>query len=89
RKGKVIWSQDEDEAVISLWTKGFDDEEIARTVKFKGKSREDVKKRRAELLRKDDERFAKMLGREKGVSALERAMGKQRYAWMKPGGSGA
>jgi hypothetical protein len=38
RKDEVVWIEEEDEAILKLWVKCKDDDEIARTLKLKGKS---------------------------------------------------
>jgi hypothetical protein len=84
RKAEVVWSTQEDDCIVALWVKGYADEQIATTAKFAGKSHEDVKRRRIELIKSDNPRYAQILGRKEGGSALERALGvRKKYDWMK------
>ncbi|KAH7085671.1 hypothetical protein BKA63DRAFT_548763 [Paraphoma chrysanthemicola] len=84
RKADLVWSMEEDDCIVALWTKGFTDEQIARAGQFKGKGMDDVVKRRRELITGEDPRYAKALGQKGGRNALEHALGvKKKYGWMK------
>ncbi|KAH7095321.1 hypothetical protein FB567DRAFT_586649 [Paraphoma chrysanthemicola] len=84
RKADVVWSMEEDDCIVALWTKGFTDEQIARAGKFNGKGMDDVVKRRRELIKGEDPRYAKALGQKGGGNALDQALGvKKKYGWMK------
>lgn len=89
RKEDVVWSPDQDESIAKMWIQGMEDDEIVHMVKFKGKSQDDVRMRRMELVNGGGGGvYARLLGvggdREtKEKTALEMALGKPKYSWMK------
>jgi hypothetical protein len=86
RKEEVVWSQEEDEAILKLWLKGCDDDSIVRQVNFKNKSKDDVRQRRTRLVNDHTPLYLKMLGLDKEKQAvkngLEKPLGKKKYSWL-------
>jgi hypothetical protein len=88
RREKVEWSVAEDGVLLDMYCLGLGDVEIAKTGALKGRSREEVRMRRVELMYGEDRSlWLKKLGmRGKGkhveMTALEKALGKPKYDWM-------
>jgi hypothetical protein len=87
RKEEVVFTEEEDEAILKLWIKCKDDNEIAKTLKCKGKSQRDIIARRGELVKGSSPIYLRLLGvgqgKENEMDGLKRAMGKPKYGWMK------
>jgi hypothetical protein len=88
RKRDVVFSPKEDEMILQLWMQGKGDEDIVRMVNFKGKSQENVRDRRVELVNGSSLLYLKMLGvgqgrKDENETALSVAIGPKRYGWMK------
>jgi hypothetical protein len=87
RKEEVVFTEEEDEAILKLWIKCKDDNEIAKTLKCKGKSQRDIITRRGELVKGSSPIYLRLLGvgqgKENEMDGLKRAMGKPKYGWMK------
>jgi hypothetical protein len=86
RKDEVVCTDEEEEAISKLWVKCKDDDEIARTLKFKRKSMRDVIMRKGELVKGSSSIYRRLLGVSGGkkneLDGLRRAMGKPKYGWM-------
>ena len=86
RKEEVVWSEEEDEALLKLWLEGNDDDAIGRMLKLEKKSKDDMRTRRVELVRGSSPLYLRMLGGQgmKGTvrTGMEKALEKKKYAWM-------
>ncbi|KAF2827577.1 hypothetical protein CC86DRAFT_405697 [Ophiobolus disseminans] len=86
RKEEVVWTTVEDEKILGLYLQGHSDEEISKLLKFKNKSKDDMRARRVELVMGSSPLYLKMLGmvgsKETPKTGLEKAMGKKKYSWM-------
>lgn len=85
RKEEVTWSEAEDEVILNVWMKGRDEDELVKGVMFEGKYGCDVRERIRVLRREEGPIYRRLMGLEESKPlphALERALGKKKYAWM-------
>ena len=85
RKRHVEWSAEEDEIIARMWISGIADAKIAGEVGLEGRSQDDVRIRRTELVKGGGGGlYKRLLGVEsKEMTGLEKAIGKGKYSWMK------
>ena len=85
KKGEVKWTEKEDEVIIQAWVDGKDEEEIIESVRFEGKYKCDVRERKRLLFREKGPIYRRLMGLDEGkpvLNALEKALGKKKFAWM-------
>ncbi len=85
RKGEVEWSEEEDETILKAWIDGKDEEEIVECARTKGKYKCDVRERYKVLVREKGTIYRRLMGLDQAKPAphaLERALGKKKFAWM-------
>lgn len=86
RKEEVTFTTEEDEWIVKKFIGGMDDEQIYKQGAWKGKSMGDLAKRRRQLTNEGASGglYVKKLGvGEKKETALDKAMGKKKFKWMK------
>lgn len=85
RKEEVKWNEKEDETIIQAWIEGKSEDDIMHSVRFKGKYQCDVRQRYKLLLREKGPVYRRLMGMEESMPlphALDKALGKKKYAWM-------
>lgn len=85
RKPNVEWSAEEDEIVARMWISGIADAKIAGEAGLEGRSQDNVRIRRMELVKGGGGGvYKRLLGVEsKEITGLDKAVGKGKYSWMK------
>ncbi|KAJ8115581.1 hypothetical protein OPT61_g2799 [Boeremia exigua] len=85
RKQEVKWSEEEDETILRVWKSGKNKEELIECVRFEGKFKCDVQDRYRVLLRERGAVYRRVMGLDEAKPvphALDRALGKKKFAWM-------
>ena len=85
RKGEVVWTEKEDMAILEAWVDGKNDDEIVKTLAFKEKYECDIRERRRQLCREMGPVYKRLMGMKEEqpvLGALEKALGKKKFAWM-------
>ncbi|KAF1362468.1 hypothetical protein EJ07DRAFT_107154 [Lizonia empirigonia] len=86
RKTEVEWTEKEDSEILKAWVEGKKDDEIAKTLKLTGKYERDVRERRRQLCREAGPLYRRLMGMKEDQpvpGAMDRALGKKKFAWMK------
>ena len=85
KKEEVSWSEKEDEIIIQAWVDGKGEHDIAHSLRFEGKYQCDIRQRFKHLYREKGPVYRRLTGMEDSrplPHALDRALGKKKYAWM-------
>lgn len=85
KKGEVEWSEKEDEIILQAWIDGKSEDDIAHSLRFEGKYLCDVRQRFKHLHKEKGPMYRRLMGMEVSrplPHALDKALGKKKYAWM-------
>jgi hypothetical protein len=88
RVEKLEWSVDDDNALLDMYCLKLGDLEIANIEILEGRSTEEIRTRRVELMYGEDQSlWLKKMGMHDGCklvekTGLEKALGKPKYDWM-------
>ncbi|KAF3047210.1 hypothetical protein E8E11_004324 [Didymella keratinophila] len=85
KKAEVVWSEEEDKTILRAWVNGKSEDEIAHSLRFEGKYQCDIRQRFRHLYREKGPMYRRLMGMEESrplPHALDKALGKKKYAWM-------
>jgi hypothetical protein len=85
KKMEVEWTEKEDEIILRAWVDGKSEDDIAHSLRFEGKYQCDIRQRFKHLYREKGPMYRRLMGMEESRTlphALDKALGKKKYAWM-------
>ncbi|KAJ4384530.1 hypothetical protein N0V86_000129 [Didymella sp. IMI 355093] len=85
KKGEVRWTEKDDGMIVRAWIDGKSESDIAHSLQFEGKYQCDIKQRYKHLFREKGPVYRRLMGMEENKllpHALDKALGKKKYAWM-------